>query len=56
MVLNQSLITFAAQMMYIGLPLFKGVGMGSSYRALLDLLGDEDALSHFSDYLQEAGA
>lgn len=54
--LNQSLINLAAQMMYMGLPLFKGAGMGSSYGALLDLLGDEDSLSQFADYLQEAGA
>ena len=54
--LTQPLLPLAAQMMFLGMPLFKGAGQGHSYGALLHMLGNEEALKQFIDYLQEAGA
>jgi len=48
------LLPFAAQMMFMGMPLFKGMAWGSAYGALLDMVSDQDALGQFVDYLQEA--
>jgi hypothetical protein len=50
------LLPIATQVMFLGLPLFKGISGGSQYAALLDTLGDEDQIRQFSDYLQESGA
>lgn len=52
---SDALIPIAAQMMYLGMPLFKGAALGNAYTALLDLLADEDDLGKFIDYLQEVG-
>lgn len=60
--LNHSLIPVAAQVLYLGMPLFKSAAMGDSFEDLLDLLVDEDALRQFANYLliapseQELGA
>lgn len=53
--LTQPLIPLAAQMLFLGMPLFKGTAQGDAYAALLTMLGDEDALKQFADYLLEAG-
>lgn len=53
--LTQPLLPVVAQMMILGLPLFKGAAMGQSYEALVNTLGDVDALNQFRDYLQEVG-
>jgi hypothetical protein len=50
------LFPLAAQMMMVGLPLFKSAPFGKDYAALMDTLGDEEHLVLFSDYLQERGA
>ena len=49
---NASLIVIAAQFMFLGMPIFKSASLGSSYGALIEMLGDEDQLRQFSDYLQ----
>ncbi|MFU8826002.1 MAG: hypothetical protein ACNA70_00775 [Brevefilum sp.] len=54
--LTQPLLPFVAQLMFLGMPLFKGAALGRSYGDLLTMLGDEAALGQFKDYLQEAGA
>lgn len=54
--LTQPLLPLTAQMMYLGMPLFKGYALGDAYGDLLDMLMDKEALMQFSDYLQESGA
>lgn len=54
--LTQPLLPFVAQIMVLGMPLFKGAALGHSYGNLLTMLGDEAALMQFKDYLQEAGS
>jgi hypothetical protein len=49
--LDHSLVPIAAQVLYLGMPLFKIGAEGNSFSELLDLLVDEDALRQFSDYL-----
>ena len=49
--LNASLIPLGAQILYFGMPIFKGAGMGDSYGDLLDLLVNEDNLRQFHNYL-----
>ena len=51
--LTQPLLPFVAQMMVLGLPLFKSAALGQSYNALLTMLGDTDECMQFSAYLQE---
>ena len=53
---TQPLLPLAAQMMFLGMPLFKGFSLGAAYGDLLDMLMDKDALIQFTDYLQESGA
>jgi hypothetical protein len=53
---NTSLIPIAAQFMVLGMPIFKGTALGASYSALIEMLGDEDQLSQFADYLQRGEA
>jgi hypothetical protein len=48
---NASLIPIAAQFMFLGMPIFKSAALGASYGALIEMLGDEDQLRQFSDYL-----
>lgn len=58
---NYSLIPIAAQMLFLGMPLFKSAAFGDYFGDLLDLLVNEDELRNFNDYLlldgteQEAG-
>lgn len=52
--ISQPLLPFAAQIMFMGMPLFKGVAWGSAYRAFLDMISDQESLGQFVDYLQEA--
>ena len=52
---TRPLLPFAAQLMVVGLPIFKGMAGGHAYGALLNTLDDEDALGQFVDYLEEAG-
>ena len=54
--LTQPLLPFVAQMMVLGLPLFKGAALGQSYRALVAMLGDAEESRRFLTYLQEVGA
>jgi len=49
--LNHSLVPIAAQVMYLGMPLFKSAAEGNAFSDLVDLLVDEDALRQFTDYL-----
>jgi hypothetical protein len=49
---SDSLLPIAAQLMYLGMPIFKGAAIGSSYAALVEMLGDEDQVKQFVDYLQ----
>ncbi len=49
------LFPFAAQVMVLGLPLFKGSPFGAQYQGLIDMLGDEDHVALFSKYLQGGG-
>jgi len=50
------LFPLAAQMMLLGTPLFRGVRFGAHYDALIEMLGDEDCIASFSEYLQEGKA
>jgi hypothetical protein len=47
---TKPLIPLSAQLLFLGLPFFKG----NAYQALLNTLSDEDALSQFTSFLQEA--
>ncbi|MBW6465412.1 MAG: hypothetical protein K0B06_02790 [Brevefilum sp.] len=49
---SDSLLPITAQLMYLGMPIFKGAALGSSYAAFVEMLGDEDQLRQFADYLQ----
>lgn len=49
---SNSLIPIAAQVLFLGMPIFKGAALGASYGALIDMLGDENQLRQFADYLQ----
>jgi hypothetical protein len=49
---NTALIPIAAQFMFLGMPIFKGAALGTSYGALIEMLGDENQLRQFADYLQ----
>lgn len=49
---SDSLIPIAAQMMFLGMPIFKGAALGQSYGALIEMLADQDQLRQFADYLQ----
>jgi hypothetical protein len=53
--LTQPLLPFVAQMMVLGLPLFKGAALGQSYDALVAMLGDAEECRQFLTYLQEVG-
>ncbi|MDY6866404.1 MAG: hypothetical protein SVT56_00625 [Chloroflexota bacterium] len=50
-----SLFPFTAQVMVLGLPLFKDSPFGAQYQGLIDMLGDEDHVALFSKYLQGGG-
>lgn len=52
----RALFPLAAQVMVLGLPVFKGYSSSSQFAALLDTLGDEDNIQQFADYLQEVSA
>lgn len=49
--LNHSLVPITAQVLFLGMPLFKSAAAGDSFGDLLDLLVDEDELRQFTDYL-----
>ena len=49
---STSLISIVAQFMFLGMPIFKSAALGASYGALIEMLGDENQLSQFADYLQ----
>jgi hypothetical protein len=49
---NTSLIPIAGQLMSLGMPIFRAAALGASYGALIDMLGDEDQLRQFADYLR----
>lgn len=49
------LFPLAAQMMFLGTPLFKGVRFGAHYDALIALMGDEARIVSFCEYLQAGG-
>jgi hypothetical protein len=51
---TRPLLPILAQLMMIGLPLFKGINNGDRYTAILDTLGDEVKLSGFTRFLQGA--
>jgi len=51
----RALFPLAAQVLVVGLPIFKGLPSGPQFVSLLDTLGDEDHLQQFADYLQEVG-
>lgn len=52
----QPLLPMTGQMMYLGMPLFKGSALGGAYGDLLDMLMDEEALMQFTDFLRGSGA
>lgn len=52
----RALFPLAAQVMVLGLPLFKGSSNGPQFASLLNTLGDEDRIQQFADYLQEVHA
>ena len=49
---STSLIPIATQFMFLGMPIFKSAALGASYAALIEMLGDENQLRQFADYLQ----
>jgi hypothetical protein len=50
---TRPLLPIAAQMMILGSPLFKSASLAVRYNALIELLGDEDCILQFADYLHE---
>ncbi len=46
------IVPLAAQVLILGLPIFKNTPFSGGYQALLDTLGDEDHINTFSQYLQ----
>lgn len=51
-----ALFPLVAQVMVLGLPLFKGLSSGPQFVSLLDTLGDEDHIQQFVNFLQEVSA
>lgn len=49
------LFQLTAQMMVLGLPMFKGIPFGRQYTALLNVLEDDESIRQFSDYLRGVG-
>jgi hypothetical protein len=50
------LFPLVAQALVLGLPLFKSAPFGGGYQALVYMLGDEEHVALFSQYLQKGGA
>jgi len=51
---NSALIPLIGQLMFIGMPLVRGVVNASSYQAFVEMLTDENELANFVDYLKGA--
>jgi len=49
---TRPLLPILAQLMMIGLPLFKGINKGEAFTAFLDTLGTEEKLMDFTRFLQ----
>jgi hypothetical protein len=54
LVLTQArpLLPMAAQLMILGLPIFKSLSLGNQYSALLKTMSDEEEIRQFSNFLK----